>query len=62
MQQRFNPMQQLGYLSDIYSKTPSSQMSFSQNVTPSPSVGQQALGFGISGLSAAAGAAKAGLF
>jgi hypothetical protein len=61
-QQRFNEMQQLGYLSDIYAKTPSSQMSFSQNVTPSPSVGQQALGLGISGLSAAAGAAKAGLF
>jgi len=62
MQQRFNPMQQLGYLSDIYSKTPSSQMSFSQNLSPGPSVGQQALGFGISGLSAASGAARAGLF
>ena len=60
--QLYEPYQRLGFLSDIYSKTPTSQSTITQSSTPSVSPFQQYLGLGIAGLSAAAGANKAGLF
>ena len=62
MAQLYEPYQRLGFLSDIYSKTPTSQQTISQSTSPSVSPFQQYLGLGIAGLSAGAGAAKAGLF
>jgi hypothetical protein len=62
MAQLYEPYQRLGYLSDIYSKTPTTQQTISQTTSPSVSPFQQYLGLGIAGLSAGAGAAKAGLF
>jgi hypothetical protein len=62
MAQLYEPYQRLGFLSDIYSKTPTSQQTISQTTSPSVSPFQQYLGLGIAGLSAGAGAAKAGLF
>jgi len=60
--QLYEPYQRLGFLSDIYSKTPTSQSTITQSSTPNVSPFQQYLGLGIAGLSAAAGANKAGLF
>jgi hypothetical protein len=60
--QLYEPYQRLGFLSDIYSKTPTSQSTITQSSTPNVSPFQQYLGLGIAGLSAAAGAQKAGLF
>jgi hypothetical protein len=60
--QMYEPYQRLGFLSDIYSKTPTSQSTITQSSTPNVSPFQQYLGLGIAGLSAAAGAQKAGLF
>ena len=62
MAQIYEPYQRLGFLSDIYSKTPTTQQTISQTTSPSVSPFQQYLGLGIAGLSAGAGAAKAGLF
>jgi hypothetical protein len=62
MAQLYEPYQRLGFLSDIYSKTPTTQQTISQSTSPSVSPFQQYLGLGIAGLSAGAGAAKAGLF
>ena len=56
------PYQQYGFLGDIYSGAPSTQQQITSQVSPDPSVGQQIAGLGIAGLSAAAGAQKAGLF
>jgi hypothetical protein len=56
------PYQQYGFLGDIYSGAPSTQQQITSQVTPDPSIGQQIAGLGIAGLSAAAGAQKAGLF
>lgn len=62
LQATMAPYQQLGFLSDIYKGAPSSQMSLTAQSAPSPSPMTQAVGLGISGLTAAAGASKAGLF
>jgi hypothetical protein len=62
LQETMAPYQQLGFLSDIYKGAPTTQMALTSSSAPSPSPITQALGLGISGLSAAAGAAKAGLF
>ena len=60
--QLYEPYQRLGFLSDIYSKVPTSQSTITQASTPNVSPFQQYLGLGIAGLSAAAGARQAGLF
>ena len=60
--QMYEPYQRLGFLSDIYSKTPTTQQTITQSTSPNVSPFQQYLGLGIAGLSAAAGAQKAGLF
>lgn len=60
--QMYEPYQRLGFLSDIYSKTPTTQQTITQSTGPNVSPFQQYLGLGIAGLSAAAGANKAGLF
>ena len=62
MQRYQMPYQQYGFLGDIYSGAPSTQQQITSQVSPDPSVGQQIAGLGIAGLSAAAGAQKAGLF
>lgn len=56
------PYQQYGFLSDIYAGIPTSQSTITASSAPQVSPFQTALGLGISGLSAAAGASKAGLF
>ena len=60
--QIYEPYQRLGFLSDIYSKTPTTQQTITQSTSPNVSPFQQYLGLGIAGLSAAAGANRAGLF
>jgi len=62
LQQSYEPYQRLGFLSDIYKGAPSSQMSLTGTTSQSVSTGEKILGLGIAGLSAAAGASKAGLF
>ena len=62
LQRSFEPFQRLSFLSDIYGKTPSSQQTISVGTSPAVSPFQQIAGLGIAGLSAAAGANKAGLF
>ena len=62
MAQLYEPYQILGFLSDIYSKIPTSQSTITQASAPNVSPFQQYLGLGIAGLSAAAGANRAGLF
>ena len=62
MGQLYEPYQRLGFLSDIYSKIPTSQSTITQASAPNVSPFQQYLGLGIAGLSAAAGANRAGLF
>lgn len=62
LQKTMAPYQQLSFLSDIYKGAPSSQMSITSQTAPSVSPLVQAAGLGISGLAAATGAAKAGLF
>ena len=56
------PYQQYAFLSDIYKGIPSSQQTTTINQEPQPSGLQSALGLGISGLAAAAGAKNMGLF
>ena len=55
------PYQQYGFLSDIYAGIPTSQSTITASSAPQVSPFQTALGLGISGLSAAAGANRAGL-
>mgnify|MGYP000061875426 FL=1 len=62
LQQAYEPYQRLSFLSDIYAKTPSAQQTLSVGTSPAVSPFQQIAGLGIAGLSAAAGASKAGLF
>lgn len=62
LQRSFEPFQRLSFLSDIYGKTPSSQQTISVGTSPAVSPFQQVAGLGIAGLSATAGANKAGLF
>ena len=61
-QKLYAPYQQLGFLSDIYRGAPSTQMSTSVASQPSASPFQTAAGIGIAGVTAAAGASRAGLF
>jgi len=60
--QLYEPYQRFSYLSDIYKGAPSTQQTIASSTAPSVSPAQQYLGLGIAGLSAAAGASKAGLF
>lgn len=62
LQESMSPYQQLGFLSDIYKGAPSSQSTLTTTSAPSTSPLMQAVGLGISGLAAATGASKAGLF
>jgi len=62
LSQMYEPYQRLGFLSDVYSKTPTTQQTITQSTSPSVSPFQQYLGLGIAGLSAGAGARQAGLF
>ena len=62
LQQLYEPYQRYGFLSDIYKGAPTSQQTIASATSPSVSPAQQFLGLGIAGLSAAGGAAKAGLF
>jgi hypothetical protein len=62
LQQAMTPYQQTAFLSDIYKGAPSTQMTSVANSAPSTSPLLQAAGLGISGLAAATGAQKAGLF
>ena len=62
LQQNMQPIQMLGFLSDIYKGAPTTQMGMTQQSTPTPSPFQQIAGLGIAGVSAATAGAKAGLF
>jgi hypothetical protein len=62
LQENMAPYQQLAFASDIYRGAPSTQMALTSQSAPSASPLQSALGLGIAGVSAAAGAQKAGLF
>ena len=63
LQQMMEPYQRLGFLSDIYQGAPTSAMTITQGTNPaSASPMQQLFGYGIAGLSAAAGANQLGLF
>lgn len=60
-QQALQPMQQLAFVSDIYRGAPSTQMSITQQQTPTPSPFQQIAGLGVAGVSAAAAGSRAGI-
>ena len=61
--QMYEPYTRLGFLSDIYSKVPSGSSPLQTGANPfQPSPMQQLFGYGIAGLSAAAGAKQLGLF
>jgi len=61
LQRYTQPYQQYGFLSDIYSGTPSGTSTLTAASAPQTSPFQSMLGLGIAGLSAAGGAQKAGL-
>jgi hypothetical protein len=61
-QEAMLPFQQLGFVSDIYRGAPTTQMALTSQTAPSASPLQSAIGLGIAGLGAAAGAQKVGLF
>jgi hypothetical protein len=58
LQETMTPYQQLGFVSDIYRGAPSSSSTLTASTAPTVSAGTQAVGLGISGLTAAAGAQK----
>lgn len=60
--QLYEPYQRFSFLSDIYRGAPSTQQTIASSTAPNVSPAQTYLGLGIAGLSAAAGAQKAGLF
>ena len=62
LQQAYEPYQRVGFLSDIYKGAPTSTQTITAATSPSVSPAQTILGLGIGGLSAAAGAQRAGLF
>jgi len=62
LQEQMAPYQQLAFASDIYRGAPSTQMALTSQSAPTASPLQSALGLGIAGLSAAAGAKQIGLF
>jgi len=55
------PYQQLGFLSDIYRGTPTSQATVTSQSSQDPSTAQQVMGLGIAGLGAVQGAKTMGL-
>ena len=55
-----HPYQPLGFLSDIYRGTPTSQATVTSSSAPSPSTAQQAMGLRIAGLGAISGAKSLG--
>ena len=59
--QKYEEYQRVGFLSDIYKGAPTTQQSITSATAPSTSPAQQVLGLGVAGLSAAAGARKAGI-
>ena len=59
--QLYEPYQRVGFLSDIYKGAPTTQQAITSATAPSTSSAQQILGLGVAGLSAAAGARKAGI-
>ena len=61
-QEAFLPYQLLSFQSDILSKTPGSQTAITSTTAPTQSPLMTALSTGIAGVTAAAGAKKAGLF
>lgn len=62
LQQALTPYQQTSFLSDIYKGAPGTQVALTAQTAPTTSPLLQAAGLGIAGLTAAAGAKKAGLF
>ena len=62
LQRYTQPYQQYGFLSDIYSGTPTGSSTLTAASAPQVSPFQTAMGLGISGLAAASGAQRAGLF
>ena len=62
LQRYSQPYQQYGFLSDIYSGTPTGSSTLTASSMPQVSPFQTAMGLGISGLAAASGAQNAGLF
>mgnify|MGYP003138162858 FL=1 len=60
-EQLAQPFQQLGFLSDIYRGTPSSQSTVTSQAVQPPSTAQQVLGYGIAGLGALTGARQGNL-
>lgn len=62
LQQNYQPLQLLGYLSDIYKGAPTSQMAMTTQAQAAPSPFQQIAGLGVSAVTGAAAANKLGLF
>ena len=62
LQRYTQPYQQYGFLSDIYSGTPTGSSTLTASSAPQVSPFQTALGLGIGALGAASGAQRAGLF
>jgi hypothetical protein len=62
LQQAYQPYQQLAFESDIMRGAPSTQMSFTQQLAPTPSAFQQAAGAVTGGVATAAAAKQAGVF
>ncbi len=62
LQEALTPYQQLSFLSDIYKGAPGTQIGLTSQSAPTTSPLLQAAGLGISGIAAATGAKKAGLF
>jgi hypothetical protein len=59
--QNMQPYQQLGFLSDIYKGAPSSQMAVTTQSQATPSPFMQAAGLGLSAVTGAAAASRAGI-
>lgn len=55
LQEAMTPYQQLGFVSDIYRGAPTTSMALTSQTAPSASPLQTAAGYGVAGLSAAAG-------
>lgn len=62
LQSAYQPYQQIAFLSDIYKGAPSSQMSFTQQLTPTPSTIQQLTGLTAGTTATLAGAKNLGVF
>lgn len=62
LQKATSPYQRIAFLSDIYKGAPSTQMSITGATAPTTSPFMQAAGLAVSGLAAASGAKRAGIF